>query len=242
MTLEAVLDFCAELGFAAVDPTAYYFPGYPKTPPDEYLYRIKRRAFLLGLDISGTGVRNDFTVPDAGRRNADVELVRTWIECAARLGAPVLRVFAGERVPEGHTEAEVAGWVAAALRQCAEHGRKYGVMVVLQNHNDFLRTSEQILGILAMVDSEWLALHLDIGSLRTGDPYEEIARVVPYAVTWQIKETVYFRDRPEKTDLVRLFRIIREAGYRGYLPLETLEGDPRVRLPKFLAEARAALA
>jgi hypothetical protein len=42
--------------------------------------------------------------------------------------------------------------------------------------------------------------------------------------------------------LPRLFRIIREARYRGYLPLETLEGDPRVKLPRFLDEARAALA
>ncbi len=242
MTLDKVLEFCAELGFAAVDPTAYYFPGYPKTPPDEYLYRIKRKAFLLGLDISGTGVRNDFTAPDAGRRNADVELVGTWIECAARLGAPVLRVFAGEGIPPGHTEEEVTGWVVQALRQCTEHGRRFGVIVVVQNHNDFIRTAEQVLAILRMVDSEWLAVHLDIGSFRAGDPYDEIAKVVPYAATWQIKETVYFDNRPEKTDLVRLFRLIKQAGYRGYLPLETLEGDPRVRLPKFLDEAREALA
>ena len=242
MTLDQVLEFCAELGFAAVDPTAYYFPGYPKVPPDDYLYHIKRKAFLLGLDISGTGVRNDFTVPDAGKRDADVELVAIWIECAARLGAPVLRVFAGQGIPQGHDEEEVSGWVVQALRKCAELGRKSGVIVVVQNHNDFLKTADQTVRLLRVVDSEWVALHLDIGSYRTGDPYEEISMVVPYAVTWQIKESVYFKDREAKTDLVRLFKIIKDAGYRGYLPLETLEGDPRVKLPKFLDEARKALA
>src|SRR5512143_3015620 len=52
MTLEQVFEFCAKAGFAAVDPTAYYLRTYPRTPPDEYLYDLKRKAFLLGLDRS----------------------------------------------------------------------------------------------------------------------------------------------------------------------------------------------
>jgi len=34
----------------------------------------------------------------------------------------------------------------------------------------------------------WFGLNVDIGSLRTGDPYEEIARLAPHACTWQVKE------------------------------------------------------
>ena len=136
----------------------------------------------------------------------------------------------------------MTGWVAQALRECADYGARHGVMIVLQNHNDFIRDSAQTLAMLRMVDSVWLAVNLDIGSYRIGDPYEEIARVAPYAATWQIKENVYFGDRETKTDLRRLFGIIKGAGYRGYLPLETLGGDPRIKLPKFLDEARKALA
>ncbi len=36
MTLEEVFQFCSDVGFAAVDPTGYYFPGYPAVPADEY--------------------------------------------------------------------------------------------------------------------------------------------------------------------------------------------------------------
>lgn len=242
MNLDGVLDFCAELGFAAVDPTGYYFPGYPDTPSDEYLYGIKRRAFLLGLDISGTGVRNDFTVQDARKRDADVELVKKWIECAARLGAPVVRVFSGRGVPAGHSEVEVYGWVADAIRKCAEHGRRYGVMVVLQNHDDFVKTADQTLRVLEMVNSEWLGLNLDIGSFRTGDAYAEIAKAAPYAVTWQIKENIGVYGKEVKTDLRKILQIVREAGYRGYLPLETLgAGDPRVKLRRFYEEFRQAM-
>ena len=93
MTLDGVLEFCAELGFDAVDPTAYYFPNYPELPDDSYVYQFKRTAFRLGLDISGTGTRNDFTLADQRQRRSEVEGVKRWVGFAARLGAPVLRSF-----------------------------------------------------------------------------------------------------------------------------------------------------
>jgi sugar phosphate isomerase/epimerase len=94
MKLEEALDICGELGFDGVDLTGYYFPGYPEAPPESYVYETKRRAFRLGLEVSGTGVRNDFTVSDPEKRAADVALVKRWVGVAARLDAPVLRVFA----------------------------------------------------------------------------------------------------------------------------------------------------
>jgi sugar phosphate isomerase/epimerase len=95
MNLDDLLDFCAAQNFDGVDLTGYYFPGYPKVPSDEYIYHIKRKAHLLGVSISGTGVRNDFTNPDANKRKEDVQLIKNWIECASKLGAPVIRIFAG---------------------------------------------------------------------------------------------------------------------------------------------------
>ncbi|MEJ7710828.1 MAG: sugar phosphate isomerase/epimerase family protein [Pyrinomonadaceae bacterium] len=242
MTLEEVLEFCAHAGFDGVDPTAYYFPNYPELPSEAYVYRIKRQAFRLGLDISGTGVRNDFTLPDPVRRRAEVELVKNWVNFAVQLGAPVLRVFAGKGVPDGHTEQEVTSWVVEALRECADYGGRHGVMIVLQNHADFIQTADQVSRILGSVSSGWLALNLDIGSFRVGDPYAEIARVAPLAATWQVKENMYVDGKEQKTDLEKIMRIVREAKYRGYLPIETLgEGDPKIKIPKFLSEVQTAL-
>lgn len=243
MTLDEVLVLCSEMGFAGVDPTAYYLRGYPVVPDDAYLHGVKRRAFLLGLDISGTGVRNDFAVSGEESRRENVQLVKSWIGAAAKLGAPVLRVFSGREIPDGHERSQVRGWVVEALRECAEYGGEQGVMLVLQNHWDFVRTAEQTLELLDLVDSPWMGLMLDIGSFRTGDPYAEIARAAPRAVTWQIKENVFRAGHEERTDLDRLFSIIKESGYRGYLPLETLgPGDPREKVPRFLEEAREAMA
>jgi len=49
------------------------------------------------------------------------------------------------------------------------------------------------------------------------------------------------------TDLKRLVHIVRDSGYRGYLPIETLSPpsggnyDPFVVVPKFLKELREAI-
>ena len=244
MTLDQVLTFCAGLGFDAVDPTAYYFPNYPALPDDSYVYQIKRNAFRLGLDISGTGVRNDFTLPDPTRRKAEVELVRRWIGVAARLGAPVIRVFAGtgKELPAGYNREEVTGWVVDAIRECTFYGAKQGVMIVLQNHADFIQTADHILQIVRGVNSDWLAVNLDIGSFKTGDPYRQIAQIAPYAATWQIKENLFVNGQERETDLGKIVRIVRESGYRGYLPIETLgKGDPRVKVPAFYEKVKKAL-
>jgi sugar phosphate isomerase/epimerase len=242
MTLEQVVDFCAELGFDAVDPTGYYFPGHPAPPADAYLHAIKRRAFRNGLDISGTGVRNDFTVPDPAKREEDVAHVGRWVEVAAKLGAPVLRVFDGRGEAKGPTREQMTGWVAEAFGACAALGERHGVTIAYQNHDELLKTATEVLALRERVASDWFALNVDVGSLRTGDPYEEIARLAPFACTWQIKERLYRRGVEEKTDVRRVFAILKAAGYRGYAPIETLgEGDPREKVRRFLDEVREAL-
>lgn len=244
LSLDAALDFCAELDFDAVDPTGYYFPGYPEAPPDPFLYAFKGRALRLGLDLSGTGVRTDFTTADRAARDADVALVKRWVDVAVKMGAPMVRVFAGRGVPEGQTEGATTDRVVECLRRCAEYGATQGTLIVLQNHDDLLKTAAQTLAVQERVASDWLGLNLDIGSLRTtSDPYTEIARLAPFARTWQIKEQVYRKGVAEEVDVLRLVRILRASGYRGYIPLETLgTGDPRPKLRAFVARVRQALA
>jgi sugar phosphate isomerase/epimerase len=246
MSLFDLLEECARLDFDAVDPTGYFFPGYPEDPDTKYINTFKRRAFQLGLDISGTGIRNDFATTDKAKRDADVELAKRWIEVAAQMGAPVLRVFAGAQ-PEGYTWNEAAVWLSDALAQCAEHGEKHGVMVGVQNHGDMLKSADEVLKILSMVQSEWLGTIVDTGFFLTPDPYADIARVIPHAVNWQVKELL--SDRKGGTiDMVKLVGIIRASEYRGYVPIETLpmpgqedEYDAYARVPELLQELRKAL-
>jgi sugar phosphate isomerase/epimerase len=239
MTLADAVHFCAKEGVDAIDTTGYYFPGYPAVPTDEYIYSLKRTAFVNGVSISGTGVRNNFAVADAAARKTDVQMVKDWIVVASKLGAPVIRVFSGPQRPEGHSFDEAVEWMVADFKECAAFGKQHGVVVGLQQHNDFLKTADETIRVIDAVNSEWFGSILDIGSLRQGDPYAEIEKVVPYAVSWQIKENVGRNAKEEPTDLRKIKAIIDRSGYRGYVPFEALgAGDPRPKIVGFLEKIR----
>jgi sugar phosphate isomerase/epimerase len=252
--LFGVCDFCAKHGFDAVDVTGYFFPGYPDAPSDRYVVRLKRHAFDLGLALSGTGVRNDFTSADARVRSEGVQRIKTWIEVAAKLGAPTVRAFADSQPPyrdwreaSGNApRASVERWVAEALHECAEHGERHGVLVAVQNHADFISTGAQHAALLDRVNHSWCRAMVDTGSYLSSDPYADIAMVAPRAVNWQVKETLRSRLDSPRLDARRLVAIVRRAGYRGYLPIETLrmgraDYDTFVEIPKLLAQLREAI-
>ena len=242
MTVFDLLQFCADKGFEGVDITGYYLKGYPVVPGDDYLYKVKRMAFGLGLEISGTGVRNDFTIADKTKRAQEVELVKRWIEAAAKLGAPVIRIFAGNQKNEGVSKEQVTAWMLEDIRTCVEYGKQHGIIIGLQNHNDFIQTADQVNNIIQAVNSEWLGLILDTGSYRVNDPYVEIEKSIPNTVNWQIKEKVFINGREVETDMQRLMTIIKKSDYAGYLPLETLgDGDPKVKVDVLLKKLKDAM-
>jgi sugar phosphate isomerase/epimerase len=239
---EDLLKFCADQGFDAIDMTGYYFTGYPAVPADETIFGFKRNALANGIAISGTGVRNDFTHEDPKIRQTQVNTVLAWIEVAAKLGAPVLRIFTGLNYPPESERSKYTEIVVEHIQQCVSKAKAYGVVLAIQNHYDFIRTSDEAISILKAVNSPWLGLVLDIGSYRGADPFNDIERSIPYAVNWQIKEKMYINGAEQVTDLTKLFRIIKSSSYRGYLPIETLgAGDPFQKVPVFLKSVRAAI-
>src|SRR4051794_10079840 len=263
ISLFDLAEFCAKHNFEGIDVTGYYFPGYekngPGVPADKYIFELKRRAFDLGLGISGTGVGNNFTVADKEARAKDVQRIKNWSEVAAKLGAPVLRVFADtqmraqtwETASKGATRDQVEEWIAADIRACADHAAKFGVIIGVQNHGDFLKTADNLISLLKRIDSPWCGAIVDTGYSKAADPYAEMAKAAPYAVNWQIKQSPLGVEAEDAspTDLKKLLRVVRGSGYRGYLPIETLSPrggggnyDPYKVVPAFLKQLRDSIA
>jgi sugar phosphate isomerase/epimerase len=252
--LFGVVDFCVSNDVEAIDLTGYWFPGYPKSPDDGFINRMKRYVHERGMVISGTGVKNDFTTADKAARASGVALVKEWVEVAAHLGAPVLRVFAGpsgqagdwKQTSGGATRNEVEKWMADDLRECALYGEKFGVIIAVQNHGDFLSTGAQHLDLLKRVDHEWCGALVDTGKYLTQDPYADIAMMVPHAVNWQIKETLGSTMNSPRADFRKLAQIIHDGGFRGFVPIETLsmgrkDYDPSVEVVRVLVAMRQSI-
>jgi sugar phosphate isomerase/epimerase len=231
MSLNALFKFASQTGIGAVDLTAYYIPGYPEVPGDQLLYEIKRNAFRNGISISGTGVRNNFTVADEEELAGEIDLVKQWIVAASKLGAPHIRVFAGQFQKDTRPADVIRQQVVDAFRECALFGSRCGVSVAFQNHNDSIVYADDIIDIIKRVSFDWFGLMLDTGSIAGPDPYDEIDRLIPYAITWQVKEEVQTAAGMAPVDMKRLMELIRKHRYHGFLPIEILgEGDPRPRV------------
>ncbi len=247
-TLSNLLDWSAQQDLEAIDITGYYFPSYPQVPSDTYILDLREKAKRLGIAISGTGIRNNFASPDPALRAADVMLAKKWIEVAAKLGAPVIRLFSGT-MPKGYEDRqdEVVGWIVSCFKECAAYAEKYGVKIGIQNHADMLQNADQCISLLKAIDSKWVGLIVDTGSFTTADPYMDIEKTAPYAINWQVKEKLYGRDPERRTDYTKVMHILKKTGYKGFLPVETLASkgvpyDPFQLVPAMLGEMSKARA
>lgn len=237
MTCEGFLDTCAALGFDAVELTQYYFPE----ESDDYLNHIKREVFARGLAVSGTAVGGNFANEDADKRRQQIEHVKDWLVKSQKLGSACMRVFAGAQ-PEGVDLQTARSWVVDGLKECSEVAAQCGVILGLETHGGMTGDADGILALLeSFQDDPWVAMNLDFGNL-TGDIYGQYERLAPSAVTTHVKVTVRQGDGRETVDYRRVVRLMRAAGYDGYMAIEFEEKeDPVVGVDRFAAYMRGCI-
>ncbi len=239
ITLNDFIDFCSDHGCVGTELTSYYFP---KEFGNDYLVGLKRHAFLRGLAISGTAVGNNFAQPDGPDLDREIAAVKRWIDHAAVMGAPHIRVFAG--APKGIDLPTAKKQCVRALEECGAYAADKGIWLGLENHGGIVSDVAVLLEIVQAVQSPWVGVNLDSGNFYgPGDPYDDMARLAPYAVNVQVKVEINRAGKgKEPTDLARVMAILRQANYQGFVALEyESAADPWKAVPEWLERMRAAM-
>jgi sugar phosphate isomerase/epimerase len=230
------VDYCGAQGFLAAELTSYFFPP---NADEEYFRKIKRHAFLQGVEISGTAIGNNFTQGAGPKMEREIESAMQWIDNAAVMGAPHIRFFAGtgselDRHPERMEEA------VAAMKRCAALAAKKGVFLGIENHGRL--RPDQLLPVIEQVDHPWVGINLDTGNFVSEDPYADLEKCAPYAVNVQVKVTMRTASgKKEDADFDRIGKILKDANYQGYVVLEYEEQDPYEHIPEATEKLRRAL-
>lgn len=238
LTMADFISDCAKMGLEGTELTSYYFPS---PPSDDYLRTLKQQCFLLGLDVSGTAIRNEFGYPPGKERQEQIDWTKRWIDYAEVLGAPVIRIFAGYQ-QDGVTPEQTHSLMVAGMEECCDYAGQHGVYLALENHGGPTLTIEGIMAFVHDVQSPWFGINLDTGNFISEDPYSDLAKLAPYAVNVQVKASMKdAKEHKEPSDFPRLAKILRDADYRGYIVLEYEDtGDPRVECPKLITQLREA--
>lgn len=231
MTLDDFVERAAAMNVDAVEPTVYYFAD---TSP-AYLARLKAKCSRLGLDISGTAVGNDFCVSDPDQLKMQLAAVKEWIERSSLLGAKTMRIFAG-RVGKGDNEEKARARCIESIQEACDHAAKYGVLLALENHGGIVGNIDQMLRLVQAVKHDFFGVNWDSGNFHGTDPYDDLAKLAPYAVTAQIKTEIQRAGmKKEDADLKRLIDILRAANYRGYVALEyEAAEEPKTAIPRHI--------
>ncbi len=237
MDLFGFIDWCAELDLAGTELTSYYFKeGFDNA----YLRELRKRAFDQGVTVSGTAIRNDFCRPDSPEKRKDIDNVKRWIDFAAELFAPHIRIFAGN-LPKDADKRTGIMWVADGIRACLDHASERGIYLGLENHGGITARVADHLAICDAVGKHpWFGINLDTGNYRT-NAYEELAQAAPHAVNVQVKVEIFESDGGPKilADLTKVRDIVARAGYKGWVALEyEAAGNPKEEIPMYLKQMK----
>ncbi len=229
------LDWCAEMNLDGAELTSYYFKeGFDSA----YLRQLRNHAFHNGVSISGTAIRNDFCKPAGPDKDKEVEAVKKWIDYAADLWAPHVRIFAGN-APEDAKKEDAIRWTAEGIKAVLDHAEKRGVVLGLENHGGITALPEDHLAICNLVGKHpYFGANLDTGNYRR-TPYEDLKITAPLAVNVQVKIEIFEEGKKVLADLSKFRDIIVDAGYKGWVALEYEgSGDPFKECPVYVEKLK----
>jgi len=254
LTMPECIDTAARMGFDGVELLLVQM----EDTSDSFLQKLKRQAFVNGMDLCGMSTHQGFVRPDKEYRDKNIKLTIDQIEMAYKLGIPTIRVNTGRwgtsknfeelmdnkgiepRLPDC-TDDDGFKWVIDAFEKCIPTAEKCGVVMGLENHWGLGRTAEGVLRIVNAIDSPWLRVTMDTGNFFERR-YEQLEMLAPEAVFMQAKTYfgggVYYH---LDMDYDRIAKLCQAANYRGYISLE-FEGkeDPMTAVPKSLELLRGA--
>lgn len=232
------LDFAKtarSLGIEAVEYVNQFFKD--KANDKKYLGEMKKRAsgenvqsLLIMIDSEG-----NLGEPEAAKRHQAVENHHKWVHAAKFLGCHSIRVNA--RSDAELSFGEQMKLAADGLRKLTEFAAKHEMNVLVENHGGLSSNGQWLAGVMKRVDHPRLGTLPDFGNFAVDhkkniwyDRYQGVKELMPYAKAVSAKAHAFDKQRPfvsidersgKETDFLKMMRIVLDAGYRGWVGIES---------------------
>lgn len=229
MTMDDFLDFSKELGVDGVSLESCFFPSFDPA----YLADLKAKLDQYGFDrVYAWGHADGL---ERGQRPDAYDDMIRHIDHAVAIGADVMRVvgssFSWRKEPHGP---QIRALIEQ-FRRAVPIAEQAGVKLAVENHIDF--TGDEMVELIEAVGSPNFGINFDTGNfLRLlDDPIKGMEKLAKYTYATHIKDLqinpdaapddwYFFSSTPVGDGLidnVALARMLKQAGYQGFLAVET---------------------
>lgn len=226
-----------EFGIHAVEYVNRFFND--KSSDQAYLAELRQRCDDLGVRsvlIMCDGLGH-IGAETEEQRIQTVENHKSWVEAAQFLGCHSIRVNA-----HGHgNRQESAERVVDGLSKLSEFARDFKINVIVENHGGLSSDGQWLKEVLTRVGMENCGSLPDFGNFHQYDRYQGIEDLMPFAKGVSAKSHRFDEAGNEvRTDYLRAMRLVKDAGYRGYVGIEYEGGQlseiEGIKLTKALLE------
>jgi len=225
-------------GITGLDYCSMFFAD--KAKDMQFLTELKKRAldngcYNLRIMVDGEGVLGDL---NKDVRTKAVENHYKWIDAAATLGCPMIRVNAeGEGDPD-----EVAKATIESLSTLIDYGKKSSIDVIVENHIGISCNAAWLAGVMKKMNNPHCGTLADFGNfcinrtkpltndiagwmqtkcLEEYDRYKGIKELMPFAKGVHAKTHVFDANGNDtETDFAKMFSIIKDSGFKGWVSVE----------------------
>jgi 3-oxoisoapionate decarboxylase len=251
--MPAYFDAAVALGLPLVELNAH--PQAPKhlshEPDPRALPAVRRWAADAGASLLCVAGRNDFATADPAARHEHLRNAHWFIDAAAELGAPFVRLLSGGHRDDTPDDATFSR-LHAAFNEVGAHAEQAGVAVVIENHGGPTATGQRVARLMAGIESPAVGLNYDPANfLNQGtDPLMALRwtrQWVRYShwkdVRWGCGGPAFCAFGDGEIQWRPIVDLLLGTGYRGWFGIEYEEPrDVRAGTERSLASLRALLA
>jgi len=189
-----------------------------------YLDEIREAANKAGSSFANIAADQEKSLysQDASERQRAVQFGKTWIDVAARLGSPSVRL----NIAAARDTKPDASLVGEGLKSIAEHAASKNVAVHLENDNPVSEDPFFIVGVVDGVGSPWVRTLPDFGNSLAALPPEDAYRgldqmfVRAYAISHVKDTTTTPANVVVPVDMARIFALAKKHNYKGIFSME----------------------
>lgn len=204
-------------GIQAVEYVNQFFKD--KAQDKTYLKELLQRS--KDLDVTNVLIMIDgegnLGATDGQERLKAVENHYKWVEAAKFLGCHSIRVnAAGKGTAEQVKSAAVEG-----LGKLSEFAAKMKMNVIVENHGSYSSDGKWLSDVMRQVNKKNCGTLPDFGNFYEYDRYQGVQDLLPFAKGVSAKSNVFDEQGNEaKIDYSRMLKMVKAAGYRGYVGIE----------------------